>query len=172
MNKVILMGRLVADPELRYTQSNLPVTSIRLAVDRPFSKQGQERQADFFDVVCWRHTAEFVSRYFTKGQRMAVSGYLQNRKWQDKQGNDRWSTEVVADDVYFADGKRDAGQGYNQGYGAPPPHDDYSAPPARGGYSSQGGYGGSQGSQSAPGTAYSSPATDFEVITEDDGLPF
>ena len=178
MNKVILMGRLVADPELRHTQSNLPVTTFTLAVDRRFVPKGQERQTDFIDIVCWRTTAEFVSRYFGKGQRAAVVGSLQVRNWQDKQGNNRRSYEVVADEVHFADSKREGqgnGQGYGQSYGAPPPHDDYSAPPPRSDYGASGGYGGpSQGGYNAPAsnTGYSSPATDFEVITEDDGLPF
>ena len=109
MNKVILMGRLTANPELKHTQNNLPVVNFTLAVNRPYVKQGQERQADFIDIVCWRSTAEFVSRYFTKGQQVAVCGSLQVRNWQDQQGNKRRSYEVVAEDVYFADSKRDSG---------------------------------------------------------------
>ena len=94
MNKVILMGRLTANPELKHTQSNLPVVNFTLAVNRPYVKQGQERQADFIDIVCWRSTAEFVARYFTKGQQVAVCGSLQVRNWQDQQGNKRRSYEV------------------------------------------------------------------------------
>ena len=109
MNKVILMGRLVADPELRTTPSGLSVTTIRIAVNRRFAKQGDPVTADFFDVVCWRQTAEFVAKYFTKGRQIAVVGSLQTRKWQDKDGNNRYVTEVVADEVYFADSKKDAG---------------------------------------------------------------
>ena len=93
MNKVILMGRLTANPELKHTQNNLPVVNFTLAVNRPYVKQGQERQADFIDIVCWRSTAEFVSRYFTKGQQVAVCGSLQVRNWQDQQGNKRRSYE-------------------------------------------------------------------------------
>ncbi len=108
MNKVILMGRLVSDPELRTTQSGISVTTIRIAVNRRFAKQGDPVTADFFDVVFWRQTAEFVARYFTKGRQIAVVGALQTRKWQDRDGNNRYTTEVVGEEAYFADSKRDA----------------------------------------------------------------
>lgn len=106
MNKVILMGRLVSDPEVKSTQSGVSVTTIRIAVNRRFAKQGDPITADFFDVVCWRKTAEFVGKYFTKGRKIAVSGSLQTRMWQDKDGNKRYVTEVAADEVYFADSKK------------------------------------------------------------------
>lgn len=106
LNKIILMGRLVKDPELRRTQSGTAVTSFRIAVDRDFKSQDGSKQADFFDVVAWRSTAEFVSKYFTKGRMAVVEGRLQTRDWTDKSGNKRITAEVVADNVYFADSKQ------------------------------------------------------------------
>lgn len=103
LNKVILMGRLTADPELRHTQSNIPVTSFTLAVDRGY---GQDKQTDFLDIVAWRKTAEIVSQWFSKGMLVAVSGRLQTRTWEDKQGNKRKAVEVVADEVFFAESKK------------------------------------------------------------------
>lgn len=103
LNRAILMGRLTADPELRYTQSNTPITSFALAVNRSY---GKEQQADFIDVVAWNKTAEFVCQYFRKGLLVAVEGRLQTRLWEDKQGNKRKSVEVVADRVYFAESKK------------------------------------------------------------------
>ena len=106
MNKVILMGRLTADPELRYTSgTNIPVCRFRLAVERPYKKAGEDRQADFFSIVAWRSTAEFVSRFFKKGQRMLVEGYLRNNDYEDNQGVRHYTVEVQAERVYFADGK-------------------------------------------------------------------
>jgi single-strand DNA-binding protein len=118
MNQVVLMGRLTRDPELRHTQTGTPVSSFSLAVDRGFgSKDGGERQTDFIDIVAWRNTAEFVSKYFVKGQMAAVTGRLQIRDWTDKDGNKRRSAEVIADNVYFTDSKKsregDAGGGFN-----------------------------------------------------------
>jgi len=116
LNKVILMGRLTRDPELKHTQSSIAVSSFTLAVDRGYVKPGEEKQTDFIDIVAWRNTAEFVSRYFRKGQLVAVTGRLQSRKWQDNQGNNRIAFEVVADEVFFAESKRDganAGGGYD-----------------------------------------------------------
>ena len=107
LNHITLMGRLTRDPELRYTQSGTAVASFSLAVDRDFSsKDGGERQTDFIDIVAWRQTGEFVSKYFTKGSMAVVSGRLQIRDWQDKDGNKRRSAEVVAENVYFGDSKR------------------------------------------------------------------
>ena len=107
MNHIDIMGRLVRDPELRHTQSGLAVTSFTLAVDRGFApKDGGERQTDFIDVVAWRNTADFVSKYFVKGQMAAVSGRLQIRDWTDGDGNKRRNAEVVADNVYFAESKK------------------------------------------------------------------
>ena len=103
LNRAILMGRLTADPALRHTQSNRPVTSFALAVDRSY---GKEQQADFIDIVAWNKTADFVCQYFRKGLLVAVEGRLQTRLWEDKQGNKRKSVEVVADRVHFAEPKR------------------------------------------------------------------
>ena len=106
LNKIILMGRLTRDPELRRTQSGTAVASFTLAVDRDYKPQDGERETDFIDIVAWRGTGEFVSKYFTKGRMAVVEGRLQVRDWKDKDGNKRRSTEVVADNVYFGDSKR------------------------------------------------------------------
>ena len=111
LNHIVLMGHLTRDPELRHTGSGVAVASFTLAVDRDFqSKDTQEKAVDFIDIVAWRNTAEFVSKYFTKGRMAAVSGRLQIRNWTDKDGNKRRSAEVVADNVYFGDSKRDGTQ--------------------------------------------------------------
>ncbi|TYQ12890.1 UNVERIFIED_CONTAM: single-strand DNA-binding protein [Acetivibrio alkalicellulosi] len=108
MNKVILMGRLTKDPELRYTNvSNVPVCHFTLAVDRKFQRQGEERQADFIPVVAWDKTAEFCSKYFNKGQQVAVTGRIQVRTWDDDQGKRHYITEVIAEETFFADSKRE-----------------------------------------------------------------
>lgn len=109
LNKAILMGRLTRDPEIRYTESNIPVVSFTLAVDRGYAKQGEEKQTDFIPISAWRATAEFVSRNFTKGQLVAVTGRIQVRNYQDKEGNQRTATSVVADEVFFAEPKRNNG---------------------------------------------------------------
>ena len=147
LNKIILMGRLTRDPELRRTQSGTAVTSFSLAVDRDFKSQSGEKETDFIDIVAWRGTAEFVSKYFTKGRMAVVEGRLQIRDWTDKDGGKRRSAEVVAENVYFGDSKRDgAGD-----YGAAPA---YSAP-------------------SRPAAAPMSGHSDFAEIGEEDGeLPF
>ena len=107
LNHIIVMGRLVRDPELRYTQSQLPVVSFTVAVDRDFGgRDGGEKQTDFIDCVAWRHTAEFVSKYFAKGSMAVVSGRLQIRDWTDREGGKRRSAEIVADNVYFGESKR------------------------------------------------------------------
>ena len=117
LNHIVLMGRLTRDPELRYTQSQIPVASFRIAVDRDFGR-GEDRQTDFIDVVAWRSTGEFVNKYFHKGSMIVVSGRLQMRDWQDKDGNRRTSAEVVADNVYFGESaKRDADGGRSDSYG-------------------------------------------------------
>ena len=147
LNKIILMGRLTRDPELRRTQSGTAVTSFSLAVDRDFKSQSGEKETDFIDIVAWRGTAEFVSKYFTKGRMAVVEGRLQIRDWTDRDGGKRRSAEVIAETVYFGDSKRDgAGD-----YGAAPA---YSAP-------------------SRPAAAPMSGHSDFAEIGEEDGeLPF
>jgi single-strand DNA-binding protein len=107
LNKVILQGRLTRAPELRYTQNNTPVASASLAVERSRAAKGQERETDFFDLVAWRYNAEFLSKWFDKGQQVLISGMLQSRRWQDKQGNNRTSIEVVVEEVNFCGSKQD-----------------------------------------------------------------
>lgn len=108
MNKVILMGRLTRDPEVRYTQTNNTlVASFSLAVNRRFVRQGEERQADFFNIVAWNKQGEFCSKYFKKGQQVGVIGRLQTRTWDDDKGTKHYITEVIAEEVYFADSKRE-----------------------------------------------------------------
>ena len=150
LNKIFIMGRLTRDPELRRTQSGTAVTSFSLAVDRAFKSQSGEKETDFIDVVAWRSTAEFVAKYFTKGRMAVVEGRLQIRDWKDREGNNRRSAEVIADNVYFGDSKRDGA----------PTGGNFSAPPA----------------YSAPTGGYSAPvggSSDFAEIDEEDGdLPF
>ena len=114
LNHITIMGRLTRDPEMRRTGSGVPVTSFTIACDRDFSGKGSEKETDFIDVTAWRNTAEFVNSYFTKGRLAVVSGRLQIRSWTDKDGNKRKSAEVVADNVYFADSKKDdSGSSYS-----------------------------------------------------------
>ena len=121
MNKVILMGRLTRDPEVRYTQTNNTlVASFSLAVNRRFVRQGEERQADFINIVAWAKTGEFCSKYFKKGQQVGVIGRIQTRTWDDDQGTKHYVTEVVAEEAYFADSKRDSydsGESFNNNFG-------------------------------------------------------
>ena len=163
LNHIVIMGRLTRDPELRRTGSGIAVTSFTLAVDRDFApKDGGERETDFIDCVAWRQTGEFVSKYFTKGRMAVVSGRLQIRGWTDKDGNKRRSAEIVADNVYFGDSRRDSESGNssygNNSYGGNNSSNSYSAPaPSYGGYS-------------APASA---PASDFAMLEDDDAqLPF
>ena len=108
MNKVILMGRLTRDPEVRYTQTNNTlVASFSLAVNRRFARQGEERQADFVNIVAWSKLGEFCSKYFKKGQQVGIIGRIQTRTWDDDQGVKHYVTEVVAEEAYFAEGRRD-----------------------------------------------------------------
>lgn len=116
LNKIVLMGRLTRDPELRRTQSGTAVTSFSLAVDRDFKGQNGEKETDFIDIVAWRNTAEFVGKYFTKGRMAVVEGRLQLRDWTDRDGIKRRSAEVIADNVYFGDAKRSED---NDGYTPP-----------------------------------------------------
>ena len=112
MNKVILMGRLTRDPEVRYTQTNNTlVASFSLAVNIRFARQGEERQADFFNVVAWNKQGEFCSKYFKKGQQVGIIGRLQTRTWDDDKGTKHYITEVIADEAYFADSKKDGSAG-------------------------------------------------------------
>ncbi len=121
LNNIIIMGRLTRDPELRYTQSGLPVASYTVAVDRDYS-QGQRQETDFIDCVAWRQGAEFIAKYFNKGQMIVVEGRLQSRKWTDRDGNNRISWEILANHNYFGEPKRSDGGNYQQqnNYQAPP----------------------------------------------------
>ena len=110
LNHIIIMGRMTKDPEIRYTQSQTPVASFTIACDRDYQQGGSERQTDFLDCVAWKHEAEFVSKYFAKGSMAVVSGRLQIRDWTDREGNKRRSAEVVADNIYFGESKRKAGE--------------------------------------------------------------
>jgi single-strand DNA-binding protein len=125
LNKIVLMGRLTRDPELRHTSTGVPVTSFSLACERDFRAQGEERQTDFFDVVCWRHNAEFTAKWFRKGLLVAVAGRLQTRKWVDKEGQNRTGCEIVADETHFAERRQD-----NPNYEMPPHPAERSMPPA------------------------------------------
>ena len=162
LNHITIMGRLTRDPEMRRTGSGIAVASFTLAVDRDFApKDGGDRECDFIDCVAWRQTGEFVSKYFTKGRMAVVSGRLQIRGWTDKDGNKRRTAEVVADNVYFGDSKRDgdnSGSSYNRNnYGGN--NGGYSAPAS-----------GNFGGYNAPASA---PASDFAMLDDDDAqLPF
>ena len=106
LNRIFIMGRFTRDPELRRTQSDIPVASFSLAVDRDFKTSGGEKETDFIDFVAWRQTAEFINKYFAKGRMAVVEGRLQVRPWKDRDGNSRRSAEVVVDNIYFGDSKR------------------------------------------------------------------
>ena len=108
LNNAVIMGRLVADPELRTTGSGISVSSFTVAVDRRFNRQGEDRQADFIDIIAWRQTAEFVCKYFRKGSMIAVQGYIQTRMYEDKNGNKRKAVEIVADNVSFCGSKNES----------------------------------------------------------------
>ncbi len=111
LNNAVIMGRLVADPELRTTGSGISVTSFTVAVDRRFTRQGEDRQADFIDIIAWRQTAEFVCKYFRKGSMIAIQGYIQTRMYEDKNGNKRKAVEIVADNVSFCGSKNESNTG-------------------------------------------------------------
>ena len=170
LNHITIMGRLTRDPELRRTGSGIAVASFTVAVDRDFGgRDGGEKETDFIDCVAWRQTGEFVSKYFTKGRMIVVSGRLQIRSWTDKDGNKRRTAEVVADNCYFGDSKRDEG---GSSYGGN----------AYGGNSFGGNsYGGNNyGGYNAPAPSYggynapaAAPASDFAMLEDDDAqLPF
>ena len=167
LNHITIMGRLTRDPELRRTGSGIAVASFTLAVDRDFGKNDNgERETDFIDCVAWRQTGEFVSKYFAKGRMAVVSGRLQIRNWTDKEGNKRRTAEVVADNVYFGDSKRDD-QGSNASYGG----NTYGGNSYGNSYggNSYGNSGSNYGGYSAP----AAPASDFAMLEDDDAqLPF
>ena len=161
LNHITIMGRLTRDPELRRTGSGVAVASFTVAVDRDFGgRDGGEKETDFIDCVAWRQTGEFVSKYFTKGRMIVVSGRLQIRSWTDKDGNKCRTAEVVADNGYFGDSKRDSEGGSSYGgntYGG-------------NSYSNYGAPSGNYGGYSAPA---GNPASDFAMLDDDDAqLPF
>ena len=146
LNTITIMGRLTRDPELRRTGSGIAVASFTVAVDRDFAdKQSGEKETDFIDCVAWRQTGEFVSKYFTKGRMVVVSGRLQIRSWTDKDGNKRRSAEVVADNVYFGDSKKEESSGNS--------------------------YGQQNGGYAAPAYPTAAQAQDFETLDDDDAQP-
>ena len=158
LNIVAIMGRLVHDPELKTTQQGTSVCSFRIACDRIYTQKGQERQVDFIDVVAWRQSAEFVSKYFQKGSLIAIEGSLQTRQYQDKQGNNRTAVEVVANNINFA-GPKSSNQGGGANYQNSAPSYQNAAParPAA--------------VEAAPSYSAGS-ADDFAVIDDSDDLPF
>ncbi len=157
LNVAIIMGRLTADPELRRTGGGVDVCTFRVAVDRRFKGQNEERQADFINVVAWRQTAEFVSRYFHKGSMIAVQGSIQTRNYEDKNGNRREAVEIVAENVSFTGNKSESGGGYGNAGDIPLP----APPPER------------QGQIQGPAPTYATGnAADFDEIAGEDDLPF
>ena len=148
LNRVIIGGRLTSDPELKMTQSSVPVTSFTVAVNRHYQSKNQEaQQADFIRCTAWRSQAEFITRYFRRGSSICIEGSIQTRSWTDQQGQKQFSTEVQVDNVYFVDSKGEGGQSAPAGYTP----DSYGAPTYTGG---------------------STPAPRFEEIADDDDLPF
>lgn len=111
LNHIVVMGRLTRDPELRRTPAGVPVASFSVAVDRDYSQQDGQKETDFLDIVAWRNTAEFAAKYFTKGRMAVISGRLQIRNWEDKEGNKRRTAEILAENIYFGDSKKDDGSG-------------------------------------------------------------
>lgn len=156
LNVVAIMGRLVADPELRTTPAGHSVCSFRIACDRSYVQQGQERQADFIDIVAWRQQADFVSKRFQKGSMIAIEGRLQTRNYQDKNGNSRTAVEVVANNISFAGAKRQDGQSV-------PSYEQQTANHVQQ----------AKAAQNAPQPAYTQGSMDdFAVINDNDDLPF
>ena len=155
LNVVALMGRLVADPELRHTPNGVATCTFRIAVDRSFVRAGEERKADFIDIVVWRQTAEFVCKYFHKGKLIAVDGSIQTRTYEDKTGNKRYAFEVVANNVHFT-GEKSGSTGGQGGYGAPAPTQAPAARPA----------------PAEPVSYAAGSADDFAVIDDNEDLPF
>ncbi|MGN0475953.1 MAG: single-stranded DNA-binding protein [Ruminococcus sp.] len=157
LNRVILMGRITADLELKTTASGISVTSFTIAVDRNYVKQGEQRQTDFINIVCWRQQAEFVCRYFGKGSMIAVEGQLQTRTYQAKDGTNRYVTEVVADNISFTGERRDqSNSGYNSYAPVQNQQPSYQQAPVQ-----------------TQQTSYSNGAnSDFEEMPMDDDLPF
>ncbi len=147
LNVVVLTGRLTADPELRHTPNDIAVTSFTIAVNRRFARSGEERQTDFIDIVAWRNTAEFVCKYFKKGQLIAVEGSIQTRTYQDKEGNKRKAFEIVANNLQFVESKKESNSEFSESETSPKNNSDTAS------YSS-------------------GDNSDFQTIESDDDLPF
>ncbi len=155
MNNVSLIGRLTADPELKHTQSDIAMTRFSIAVDRTYSRQGEERQADFINIIAWRQTAEFICRYFSKGQRIGITGQIRTGSYTDRDGNKRYTFEVQADNVEFCEPKRDSYSGGSNDYSNNYRHTSSRQEPTQ------------------PNTSYSSGDTgDFVDMPNDEDLPF
>lgn len=151
LNKVILVGRMTADPELKQTQSGVSVTSFSIAVNRRYTKNGEQQQADFLNIVAWRQSAEFVTKYFRKGSAICIIGSLQSRSWTDQNGQKRYATEVIADEVSFVDSKSESGAPNGGSFAPYAANDSFSTP------------------------AYASneeASSKFEELSNDDDLPF
>ncbi len=158
LNVIALVGRFVADPELRHTTNGNATCTFRIAVDRSYVRQGEERKADFIDIVVWRTTAEFVCKYFKKGNLIAVNGSLQTRNYEDKNGNKRTAYEVAADNVHFVESKSAAAGSASYGATGAQGAGNMSAAP--------------RNEQTAPTSFSAGDAEDFSVISDDDDLPF
>ncbi|MGN0537353.1 MAG: single-stranded DNA-binding protein [Acutalibacteraceae bacterium] len=155
MNHVSLIGRLTADPELKYTQNNLAVVRFSIAVDRTYTKAGQERQVDFINITAWNKTAEFICKYFQKGRRIALTGQIRTGSYTDKDGNKRYTFEVWADNVEFCDSKQSNSGDYQGGNS----YSNYQTPQPR--------------QEAIPSAAYSSGSNDdFQQMPTDEDLPF
>ncbi len=178
LNHITIMGRLTRDPELRRTGSGVAVTSFTVACDRDYSaKDAEKRETDFIDCVAWRQTGEFVSKYFAKGNMIVVSGRLQIREWTDKEGNKRRTAEILVDNAYFGESKRDNAGGNNTGaYSAPAPTYGGAPSPAYAGAPAPAqnpGYAQPAAPNGYAGYAPQAPASDFAMLEDDDAqLPF
>ena len=174
LNKAILMGRLTRDPEIKYTQNNVAVCTFSIAVDRNYTPQGGQRQTDFINIVAWRKTAEFICKYFTKGRMIVVCGEIQTRTWEGADGKKNYATEIVTDDVYFGDSKRDNNESVANYYPAAPIPQPPASFAGSGNADPIGGSGDFMDVDAIPGGSapISAPSGDFVPIDTDDDLPF
>ena len=181
MNKAILMGRLTRDPEVRYSQNNLTITNFTLAIDRRFTRQGEEKQADFIPVVAFGKTAEFCEKYYKKGQMVLIVGRIQTRTWDDNEGRRRYVTEIVCEEAHFADSKRQEGGARPDDFGYMPQMPDSGDSPYGmgaqafgGGQPRQGGRigGGQEAGDMPQGESQASDDDGFMPIDNENDLPF
>jgi len=170
LNKAILMGRLTRDPEIKYTQNNVAVCTFSIAVDRDYVQQGGQRQTDFINIVAWRKTAEFIGKYFAKGRMIVVCGSIQTRTWEGNDGRKNYTTEIIADDVYFGESRRDGDGGGASNYYAAAPAPQ---PPAQfAGVGNAEPIGGGDFMPIPEPSVGAAPSGDFVPIETDDDLPF